>query len=224
MGVMTALTAAERILKNDIERRIRDSIDKGKACHFAIGECLDMIIERRLYRDSHASFEAYCESSWGFSGSIGRKAANTYRVAQTLQNAEKQAPEIYWEILTGLQPGHAEKLRQLPEEVQPIAWQEARRETSTPSVNAVEEVVAKFKDRLAQLPNMTAGEESEFNAEVEAAVSEAHQTGAVKELARLSAKRCRSVCRGMSGEYKSQFEDALSLLQQAAAALDRLAT
>lgn len=41
-------------------------IERGKAAFVEVGEALLEIRDRRLYRESHGTFEAYCGERWGF--------------------------------------------------------------------------------------------------------------------------------------------------------------
>ena len=51
--------------------RCEETIRKGLKTFFAVGTALVTIRDRRLYRASHPTFEAYCQQRWG----IGRKYA-----------------------------------------------------------------------------------------------------------------------------------------------------
>lgn len=60
---MSALAVGER----DRLAACEGVIDRGLATFVQVGEALVEIRESRLYRDAHATFEAYCRQRWGFS-------------------------------------------------------------------------------------------------------------------------------------------------------------
>jgi hypothetical protein len=219
-NTMASLTVSEARRRESLEEKIRDHVIEGRRHHFLIGECLDAILTEKLYRSDHDSFDAYCESVWRISGSVGRKAANTYRVAVTLQKAEMEAPEVYWSILTGLQTSHAQRLTQLPEQLQPVAWSEAKESTETPTVKALEAVVEKYKNWEGERQSMTSEEESEYNAQIEAETLQAWKAGKVQEVAEVLAKKLRAMRRHVPSSLAEEFKATLDAIEGAAEKAD----
>lgn len=78
MDASTALTAREtRTLQ-----RCEQTISKGLATFRDVGQALLEIRDSRLYRDSHATFEAYCSERWEFSR---QRAYQLIGAAQTVE-------------------------------------------------------------------------------------------------------------------------------------------
>jgi hypothetical protein len=224
LKAIARMSRQELDLKTGLEARIASAVKDGKRAHFLIGECLDQIIEHRLYRDDYLSFEAYCEGEWGFSGAVGRRSANCYRVAKNLENADQASPEVYWSILSGLKPSHAEKLAMLPEPAQVEAWQEARQESTTPTVNALEQIVVRHKERLQKVATMTAEEESSFNRQIETETLEAYQKDAKKSEAKMAVKRVQSLIRKIPEFLQGDFKHPIDKLNQAIDEFKKLGT
>lgn len=49
-----------------------------------MGAALTEIKDKRLYRENHATFEAYCEERWGFSASRGYRIIEGFAAAKVL--------------------------------------------------------------------------------------------------------------------------------------------
>jgi hypothetical protein len=75
------LTAVERNTLRHLER----AVEKHAASVFEFGRALREIRDQRLYRDSHASFEAYLSDRWGISRADGYRQIQAATVAEIAQ-------------------------------------------------------------------------------------------------------------------------------------------
>jgi hypothetical protein len=66
----------------------------------AIGTALREIRDRRLYKESYSTFEAYCRERWGFSRMTASRHIRTASVTHALQNEGKPAPTSQRAALT----------------------------------------------------------------------------------------------------------------------------
>lgn len=57
-------------------------IERGLTTFVEVGEALLEIRESRLYRETHATFEAYCQSRWAWSGDHAKRLMNAAEVAE----------------------------------------------------------------------------------------------------------------------------------------------
>ncbi len=77
-------------------------IERGKQAFYEVGAALLTIRERRLYRDTHATFEAYCRERWDFSRPRAYRLIDAARVTGLLSTtvdtplpaSESQAREL----------------------------------------------------------------------------------------------------------------------------------
>ena len=65
----TDLTRPESMKLVDLEM----TIEEGLATFVAVGASLAMIREQRLYRDTHNTFDEYCQERWGWTASRSRQ-------------------------------------------------------------------------------------------------------------------------------------------------------
>lgn len=126
------LTSAER---HDLET-YEASIERGMLTFLEVGSALMAIRDRRLYRVTYASFEAYCRERWGWS----RQRASQLIVAQTV------AAELKQSTIVDTLPTRETQVRPLtalPAEDRPAAWQQASSESPNgkPTAAKVQEVV-----------------------------------------------------------------------------------
>lgn len=82
---MTALLAAEASELAQHEA----VIERGLTTFFAVGRALQAIREKRLYRASHTSFEAYMRERWGMTKT---RAIQLIGAAQVVENLADSAP------------------------------------------------------------------------------------------------------------------------------------
>lgn len=66
--------------------RLEKVVEAGVEAFRAVGDALVEILERRLYRGSHGSFDAYCRERWGFAG---RRAYRLIKAAAVTAELEK---------------------------------------------------------------------------------------------------------------------------------------
>ena len=114
-------------------------IESGLRTFVEVGEALMEIRDSRLYRETHGTFEDYCQERWGMTHANAGRAIRSAEVAATLASPNG---------LTESQARELAPLRDRPEVLRE-AWQEAnhRAETAGRKVTAevVREVVTDFK-------------------------------------------------------------------------------
>ncbi|HEY9852349.1 MAG TPA: hypothetical protein V6D28_22950 [Leptolyngbyaceae cyanobacterium] len=106
------LDAAEQARLTELET----VIEQGLQTFYEVGKALDEIREKRLYRETHKTFDAYCKEKWG----IARQRA--YRLIQAAQVRENLSP--IGDILP-TKENQIRSLSNLPPALQLEIWQEA---------------------------------------------------------------------------------------------------
>jgi len=91
----TSLVPTEKTRFNELEA----IIERGLETFVDVGLALLEIRDGRLYRESHATFDAYCRERWGWSRDYGYKLIRSAEVAQALGvdhgiQSERQAREL----------------------------------------------------------------------------------------------------------------------------------
>jgi hypothetical protein len=118
-------------------------IERGLTTFVEVGQALLEIRERRLYRESHESFENYCRDRWGFSRSRAHRLMDAAEVGAMLPmgnmpDNERQARELA-------------RLKDDPEAVREV-WAEVQEATNgRPTAAAVSAVI----QRRASDPDFT---------------------------------------------------------------------
>jgi hypothetical protein len=89
------LTDAERDERNQLE----SVVTGGMKSFVEVGNALLTIAEKRLYRETHGSFEPYCQEKWGMSARRAYQLCEASRVMATVNNCsqiktESQAREL----------------------------------------------------------------------------------------------------------------------------------
>jgi hypothetical protein len=130
----TALTRGER---SDL-RAAEEIIEQGIGTFIEVGEALLEIRNRRLYRDSHDTFEAYCRERWGFSDSRARQLVGAAETVTTVTVENLPAPSS---------ERVARELASLPEPEQREAWSEAVEQNGRPTAAQVREIVKRRRGR-----------------------------------------------------------------------------
>ncbi len=137
MEIEVALRQDEKV---ELER-YEAIIETGLNTFFKVGEALNLIKSKRLYRQEYSSFEEYCQKRWDF----GRHRAN-----QLIE-----ASQVYNNLLTNGIPNLPTNERQtrpatkLTPAQQAEAWQQATDQSSDsqPTAKDVEEAAAQFKPK-----------------------------------------------------------------------------
>jgi hypothetical protein len=128
------LTVIER---SELERH-EATIERGLQTFVDVGKALMAIRDGRLYRESHGTFEDYCNERWNIGSSRARQLIDAAKVFDNLQSVTQVTPEHEKQArpLIGLSP-----------ELQRIAWQEVvdTAEDNKITTKHVETVVSKFK-------------------------------------------------------------------------------
>lgn len=107
------LTEAERMKLVDLEMNIREGLET----FVTVGASLAQIREQRLYRETHDTFEAYCQERWDWTASRARQLIGATEVVQQIES-----------VTPGNTPPtekHARELVSVPTEKRAEVWQEA---------------------------------------------------------------------------------------------------
>jgi hypothetical protein len=84
-----ALTAVDATDLHDLEQ----VVEQGLATFVEVGKALATIKDRRLYRETHETFEAYCSERWGISRSYAYRQIDGAQVAEIVSpNGDSPAP------------------------------------------------------------------------------------------------------------------------------------
>ncbi len=69
-------------------------IERGRQTFIEVGNALMEIRDRRLYRETHATFEAYCWERWGWTRRIGYNYIEAAQVASNVLSTAQSAPSL----------------------------------------------------------------------------------------------------------------------------------
>jgi len=96
------LAASEQTELIDCERIIED----GYAAFLKVGLALAKVRDSRLYRAEHATFEAYCESRWGFTRTRAYELMSAANISQAVSEISDipVSTESHAKELRGLEP------------------------------------------------------------------------------------------------------------------------
>lgn len=104
------------------EQKRRDQLEKiiknGLAEYRAVGTALAEMRDKKLYRSTHKTFEAYCASLWGFTGRRGRQLMDAAELADTVEQVAIEAGEKPEQIVPKTE-GAARSLREQIREIAP---------------------------------------------------------------------------------------------------------
>lgn len=128
------MTTAESLALADQE----EIIDAGLGTFVVVGRALATIQHGRLYRASHATFEAYCLERWGFGKTHAYRQINGAKVVESVPNWGQSATPPTLE-------SHVREVAKLPPNRRAEAWAEAVETAPNGRLTAshVKEVVAR---------------------------------------------------------------------------------
>ena len=119
------------------------TIAKGEQTFVVVGQNLETIRDRRLYRETDKTFEAYCQRRWNFGRARATQLIGSSNVARLLTTVNTTAPTCERQVrpLIELSPVDQEKV-----------WLEAVKSTPNgpPTGEHVREVAKRFKTALGQ--------------------------------------------------------------------------
>lgn len=113
-GQITALTTDERTELEQLE----SVIERGKQTFVEVGNALMEIREKRLYRETHPTFEAYTQERWDFSASRARQLIGAAQVVASL-------PEVVTGVTPPITEAHARPLAALAPDSREQVWRNA---------------------------------------------------------------------------------------------------
>jgi hypothetical protein len=126
---MDSLTTMEHAALTSYE----DTIQRGLATFFAVGNALAAIRDSRLYRADYASFESYCQARWNMSRPRAYQMIDAAEVVNNLSTIVDILPT---------RESQVRPLTKLPPEAQAPTWREAIKHAGgAPSAAVVEHVV-----------------------------------------------------------------------------------
>lgn len=79
-------------------------IESGKLAYIAVGNALREIRDRKLYKESHKTFETYCRERWDLCRSSAYDYIKAANVGTTLQNQGEDAPKDVKAALAVVEP------------------------------------------------------------------------------------------------------------------------
>ena len=106
------LDVAERARLQELE----SIVEHGLQTFYEVGKALEEIREQKLYRETHKTFEAYCQEKWGMARQTANRFIGAARVMEILEPIGSKIPTKESQI---------RPLAQLPPELQIQIWQEA---------------------------------------------------------------------------------------------------
>jgi hypothetical protein len=108
----TQLNTEERVRLQELE----SVVEQGLQTFYEVGKALDEIRENKLYRETHKTFEAYCQAKWGIARRTAYQFIDAAQVMKNLCAIAHKIPTKENQVrpLTGLSP-----------ELQLEIWQEA---------------------------------------------------------------------------------------------------
>jgi hypothetical protein len=135
--LLSPLTGIEQLELSKLE----DRIQRGLQTFYEVGAALMTIRNSRLYRDSHATFEDYCQQRWAMTR---RHANRLVEAAEVIANLGPMGPKPETER-------QARELAPLPPEAQVHAWAAVTEALSDEPITAeiVREAVQATKEAMA---------------------------------------------------------------------------
>lgn len=123
------------------------AIESGARTFIRVGECLAVIRDQRLYRETHGSFESYCEERWGFSRRRGYQLIRSAEAAsEAVRTTGSQLNERQARELAKIEPerrGEVLERAQSGGDISARSIREAAAESSSPpdSASVADDVV-----------------------------------------------------------------------------------
>ena len=121
-------------------RRLEATIAHGFQSFMDVGKALQEIRDCKLYRNTHGTFEEYCEDRWGISASRARQLVGAFGAMVDIKSVTNVT-------LLPQNEGQVRPLVSLEPEQRAAAWQEAVETATNGKVTGehVERVVAKYR-------------------------------------------------------------------------------
>lgn len=98
-------------------------IERGQQTFIEVGRALMEIRDRRLYRETHATFEAYCGERWGWTRQHAYRHIDAAQVAGALSSTDDK-------------PGSVREARAMLANLEPEEREQVRKGTATPATLA----------------------------------------------------------------------------------------
>lgn len=141
-AALTELSIQERQLMANCESIIKDQL----AIFYKVGEALATIRDQKLYRETHKTFEAYCQEKWSFTRRHANHLISAFGVAMNLGTTGSQKADL---------PDGERAARELASLQEPAqqkeAWERAKSKAGDkkPKARQVREAVREVKATAA---------------------------------------------------------------------------
>lgn len=201
----TELSAKDR---SDLEE-CESAIGSGLETFLQVGEALTTIRERKLYRETHATFEAYCEGQWEISRHRAYDLIGNVAVAKSLEPPKGTNGEMC-KILhtTSENESHLRELKKVPAENR-IEVIERAAEAAPPRVNGKPAITAQVIREVAAEVAGDAKDETPVDQEgnkieskgVQAAFAERAKFVALQRKVSALKAEFAELCDGNAGRY-----------------------
>lgn len=123
--------------------RLCKVVDEGLTSFLAVGTALNQIKERRLYRQSHETFEQFVKDRWNISSSRAYQFIDAAKVSREVSTiVEKTGLEIELNTESQLRELNQIGTEALPEVLEKIV-EECKAQNKNPSATIVKDVVRK---------------------------------------------------------------------------------
>lgn len=146
----TALKSTLNVLENKELRKCEATIEAGKKTFVEVGNALATIRDKKLYRDTHKTFEAYTKARWGYAKSHAYQLIESAGVASAMsaiadKNGDGKSDEDYKVIPAN--ESQARILKEVPaKERAEVLAEAAERNDGKPTVAAIREVIAEREE------------------------------------------------------------------------------
>jgi hypothetical protein len=90
MSALSTLTDAERTERDQLEQ----VVSAGVMSFIEVGNALLTIADKRLYRETHGSFEPYCREKWGMSARRAYQLCEAAKTVSDVNNCSQSDPEL----------------------------------------------------------------------------------------------------------------------------------
>jgi len=100
-------------------------IEQGLKTFYEVGNALGEIRDARLYRQTHKTFEDYCQERWGMVASRARQLILASNVVDNLESVTIVTPVNNGELVLPTTESQTRPLTQLPPQQQAEVWQQA---------------------------------------------------------------------------------------------------
>jgi hypothetical protein len=144
-GLPPDLTTAERRRRNKLMTDVADNTQAGIQANIAVGRALRELRDKRLYRETHSTFELFVKEHWGLSRPRAYEFIKAADTADALSASGRQAPQPSSERVARELKGTAAQKRK--------TWEETtKKHGPKPTAAQTREVRQSHQSKAAQAP------------------------------------------------------------------------